>query len=69
MPIKIFPVAATEKGLIDFKSEKAFEKLEVLYQSLPLSCSTLVIAISNGFLSFNQEDDNWEKSFKDYIKC
>ena len=69
LPIKIFPVAATEKGLIDFKSEKAFEKLEVLYQSLPLSCSTLVIAISNGFLSFNQEDDNWEKSFKDYIKC
>jgi hypothetical protein len=68
LPIKIYPVVASEKGLIKFNAKKVFEKLETLHESLPLSCSTLTFAVSNEFLSFNHEDKNWETGFKDYIK-
>jgi hypothetical protein len=68
LPLKIYPVMANETALYQVKNNKVFDHLEKIYKNLPLSCSRLTLAISNGFLHSKKQHLSLQKAFKDYIK-
>ena len=68
LPLKVHPVVATETALGKRKSSEVFYSLEYIFQNLPLTCSRLIIALSNGFLHPVNQNLPLQKAFKDYIK-
>ncbi|MEK9613120.1 MAG: hypothetical protein VW080_04255 [Flavobacteriaceae bacterium] len=68
LPLKVYPVFATEKSLLGFNSQTQFTELEQLFKNLPLSCSRLIIAVTNGFLNFQNQSEDQKSAFTNYIK-
>ena len=68
LPLKIIPIITTEMGLKIMSPEKAFQLLNDIHENLPLSSSSLTIAISNRFFSPIDENKSWLQEFKNYIK-
>jgi len=61
-------VVASESVIKNGKSNEAFSNLERIFKTLPLNCSRLTIAVSNGFLNPKKQNLPLQKSFKNYIK-
>mgnify|MGYP001338653491 FL=1 len=68
LSLKAHPVVASESVIKNGKSNEAFSNLERIFKSLPLNCSRLTIAVSNGFLNPKKQNLPLQKSFKNYIK-
>jgi hypothetical protein len=68
LPLKVYPVFATEKSLLGFAEQTQFKELEQLFKNLPLSCSRLTIAVTNGFLNFQNQSEDQKNAFTNYIK-
>jgi hypothetical protein len=68
LPLKVYPVFATEKSLLGFAEQTQFKELEQLFKNLPLSCSRLTIAVTNGFLKFQNQSEDQKNAFTNYIK-
>jgi len=68
LSLKAHPVVASESVIKNGKSNEIFSNLELIFKSLPLNCSRLTIAISNGFLNPKKQNFPLQKSFKNYIK-
>ena len=68
LPLKVYPVVASEITIKSKKGTEVFAILESIYRSLPLNCSRLTIALSNSFLNHKKENLPLQKAFKDYIK-
>ena len=68
LSLKAHPVVASESVIKNGKSNEIFSNLELIFKSLPLNCSRLTIAISNGFLNPKKQNLPLQKLFKNYIK-
>ena len=69
LPLKIHPIVANEKTIIDGKENGVFKRLDEIFKNLPLTCSQLTIAIGNGFLHKRFYKDPLQNAFKEhYIK-
>ncbi len=68
LSLKVHPVVASESVIKNGKSNEAFSNLERIFKTLPLNCSRLTIAVSNGFLNPKKQNLPLQKSFKNYIK-
>ena len=68
LSLKAHPVVASELVIKNGKNNETFKNLERIFKSLPLNCSRLTIAVSNGFLNPKKQNLPLQKSFKNYIK-
>ncbi|MEK9852768.1 MAG: hypothetical protein VW441_07280, partial [Flavobacteriaceae bacterium] len=68
LPLKVAPVIAEEKALKKGKKAAVFNKLETIYENLPLPCNELIIAVSNGFLNEKRQKASNFNALKNYIK-
>jgi hypothetical protein len=68
LPLKVAPVIAEEKALKKGKKAAVFNKLETIYENLPLPCNELIIAVSNGFLNKKRQKAPNFIALKNYIK-
>lgn len=68
LPLRVYSVVADENAIKKDQKAAAFDKLEALYKNLPLPCSELIIAVSNGFLNENSQEAALINALKNYIK-
>ncbi|MEC8546862.1 MAG: hypothetical protein VXY19_00910 [Bacteroidota bacterium] len=65
--IKINPIVATEEGLRKFSDQKAFKKLEKIYDGLATRSSIHIISISNSILTVEKIKNSWRDQFLNYL--
>ncbi len=66
-PLKIHPVVAEDQGLRKFSTQKAFKKLEELYQNLPTRSAFHSVSFSNGILNPSKVKNLWRDQFINYL--
>lgn len=66
--LKIYPVVADESGLRKFSNQKAFKKLEQLYENLPTSSAFHGVSFSNAILNADETKNSWRDQFINYIQ-
>ena len=67
-PLKIHPIVAEEKGLRKFSTQKAFKKLEELYENLPTRSAFHGVSFSNGILNASEVKNSWRDQFINYLR-
>ena len=66
-PLKIQPVVAEYQGLRKFSTQKAFKKLDELYQNLPTRSAFHSVSFSNGILYPSKAKNLWRDQFINYL--
>ena len=67
-PLKIYPVVAEDQGLRKFSTQKAFKKLEDLYQNLPTRSAFHSVSFSNAILNPREMKNLCRDQFIDYLR-
>ena len=67
-PLKIYPIVADEQGLRKFSAQKAFEKLEELYENLPIQSAFHGVSFSNIILNASEMNNSWRDQFINYLR-
>tara|TARA_A100001011_G_scaffold396784_1_gene495768 strand:- start:269 stop:1567 length:1299 start_codon:yes stop_codon:yes gene_type:complete len=67
-PLKIHPIVAEEQGLRKFSTQKAFKKLEELYENLPTRSAFHGVSFSNGILNASEMKNSWRDQFINYLR-
>lgn len=66
--LKIYPIVADEQGLRKFSGQKAFKRLEMLYQKLPTSSAFHGVSFSNAILNDPKIKNKWKDQFINYLQ-
>ena len=66
--LKIHPVVATEKGLRKFSNQKAFKKLEEIYDSLATRSGVHIVSFTNAILTAKQMKNSWRDQLINYLR-
>ncbi len=66
--LKIYPIVADEQGLRKFSAQKAFEKLEELYENLPTQSAFHGVSFSNTILNASEMNNSWRDQFINYLR-
>ena len=67
-PLRIYPVVAEDQGLSKFSTQKAFKKLEDLYQNLPTRSAFHSVSFSNAILNPREMKNLWRDQFINYLR-
>ena len=68
LPLKVFPILGDENALKKDEDTAVFQKVASIYKNLPLPCSELIIAVTNGFLNEKSQKSSLLNALKNYIK-
>ena len=66
--LKIHPVVADEAGLRMFSKQKAFKKLEKIYENLPTRTAFHGVSFSNAILNSEVTENSWSYQFIKYLR-
>lgn len=67
LPLKVFPIVATEAGLKNQKAKQVFSRIEEVYQKLPLGNSKCIVVLTNAFLHPSKKYNTLQRGFQDYM--